>query len=153
MTVKSNKKASIALSFSLFARYSWWTLLLLRFEVLAAVKMSMLVFWAVRPCGLAGSYRDDGGRLFLRNVGNHPQGHTASQPTKSPSTSFVPSSSVVASICFSRLLFAFLCVIFRRSAAVPTVLLPSVSCVWFLQEWAWFVERRAWFVRSTLKML
>jgi hypothetical protein len=28
-----------------------------RFEVLTAVKMSMLVFWVVTSCGLVGRYR------------------------------------------------------------------------------------------------
>jgi hypothetical protein len=29
---------------------------LMRFEVLTAVKMWMLVFWVVTPCGLVGRY-------------------------------------------------------------------------------------------------
>jgi hypothetical protein len=54
-----------------------------RFEALTAVKMSMLVFWVVTPCGLVGRYStnvseeytasifrvEDGGIMFLRNVG------------------------------------------------------------------------------------
>jgi hypothetical protein len=29
----------------------------MKFEVLTAVKMSMLVFWVVMPCGLVGRYK------------------------------------------------------------------------------------------------
>jgi hypothetical protein len=31
--------------------------LIMRFEVLTAVKMSMLVFWVVTPCGLVGRFQ------------------------------------------------------------------------------------------------
>jgi hypothetical protein len=34
---------------------------MMRFEVLAAVKVSMLVFWLVAPCGLVGRYQLFGG--------------------------------------------------------------------------------------------
>jgi hypothetical protein len=33
----------------------------MRFEVLTAVKMSMLLFWIVTPCGLVGRYQGFGG--------------------------------------------------------------------------------------------
>jgi hypothetical protein len=45
-----------------------------RLEVLTAVKMSMLFFWVVTPCGLVGRYS-----MFLRNFGIYLQAHTASQ--------------------------------------------------------------------------
>jgi hypothetical protein len=32
-----------------------------RFEVTTAVKMSMLIFWVVTPCGLVGRYQSFGG--------------------------------------------------------------------------------------------
>jgi hypothetical protein len=37
----------------------------MRFEVLTAVKMSMLVFWVVMPCGLVGKYQRFGGTYCL----------------------------------------------------------------------------------------
>jgi hypothetical protein len=40
----------------------------MRFEVLTEVKMQMLVFWLVTPCGLV-----DGGSMFLRNIGVYVQ--------------------------------------------------------------------------------
>jgi hypothetical protein len=63
-----------------------------RFEVLTAVKMSMLVFWAARPRGLVDKCHaldehgtsifraDDRGSMFLRNVGIYQQVHTAYNP-------------------------------------------------------------------------
>jgi hypothetical protein len=48
-----------------------------RFEVLTAVKMSMLSFWA-SP--------EDGGSTFFRNVGTYLQDHTSSQPKRPKST-------------------------------------------------------------------
>jgi hypothetical protein len=33
----------------------------MRFEVLTAVKISIMVFWVVTPCGLAGTYHRFGG--------------------------------------------------------------------------------------------
>jgi hypothetical protein len=35
--------------------------LFVKFENLAAVKMSMFVFWVVTPCGLVGRYQHFGG--------------------------------------------------------------------------------------------
>jgi hypothetical protein len=35
----------------------------MRFDVVIAVKMSMLVFWVVTPCGLAGRYQRSGGNI------------------------------------------------------------------------------------------
>jgi hypothetical protein len=57
----------------------------LRFEVLTAVKVSVIVFWVVMPCGLVYDYEcsggiyslylhfnpEDGGDMFLQDVGNH----------------------------------------------------------------------------------
>jgi hypothetical protein len=37
----------------------------MRFEVLMAVKMSILVFWVVMPCGLVGRYQHSGGTYCL----------------------------------------------------------------------------------------
>jgi hypothetical protein len=43
------------------------------FEVLTAVKMSMSVFWVVKPCGLVCGYQPfgDGYSMFVRNVGTY----------------------------------------------------------------------------------
>jgi hypothetical protein len=65
----------------------------LRFEVLRAVKMSMLVFGVVTLCGLVGEYRwfernirgfspGGGGSMFLRNVGIYLQVHMTSPSTR-----------------------------------------------------------------------
>jgi hypothetical protein len=47
---------------------------------LAAMKMLIVIFWVVTPCGLVGGYQlfggtypEDGDDTFLRNVGNHIQ--------------------------------------------------------------------------------
>jgi hypothetical protein len=48
-----------------------------RSEVLTAVKISMLVFYVVTPCGY---FPEDGDSMFYRNVGIYLQVHTASQP-------------------------------------------------------------------------
>jgi hypothetical protein len=41
----------------------------MRFEVLRAVKISMLVFWVVMPCGLVGRYQRFGGKYcFILQV-------------------------------------------------------------------------------------
>jgi hypothetical protein len=62
--------------------------------VLMAVKMSMLVLWVITPCGLVGryqrfgaTYREDGGSIFLWNVGIYLQVHTALQPRRTTSPS------------------------------------------------------------------
>jgi hypothetical protein len=67
---------------------------LMRFEVPNAVKISMLVFWVVTPCGLAGRYKhfeeytisnlspEDGDNMFLRNVDLDLQVHTTLLPTR-----------------------------------------------------------------------
>jgi hypothetical protein len=47
----------------------------LRFEVLTAVRMTMLFFWVVTPCS-----PEDGNSMFLRNVGIYLRVYTASQP-------------------------------------------------------------------------
>jgi hypothetical protein len=57
-----------------------------RFEILTAVKMSMLILWVVMSCGLlgfGGTYclhlhftPESGGSMFLRNVGVYLQVHT-----------------------------------------------------------------------------
>jgi hypothetical protein len=36
-----------------------------RFEVLTAMKVSMLVFWVVSPCGLIGRYQSFGGTYCI----------------------------------------------------------------------------------------
>jgi hypothetical protein len=56
----------------------------MRFEVITAVKMSILVLWVVMLCGLVGRYLspEDGGSMFLRNVGIYLQVHTALQPRR-----------------------------------------------------------------------
>jgi hypothetical protein len=36
----------------------------MRFEVLTAVNMSILVFWVVTPCGLSGRYQSFGGKIL-----------------------------------------------------------------------------------------
>jgi hypothetical protein len=61
----------------------------MRFEVLTAVKMPMLVFWVATPCGFLGRYQrfgdiyylshEDGDSMFLRYVGICLQDHTAFQ--------------------------------------------------------------------------
>jgi hypothetical protein len=58
------------------------------FEFFTEVKMMIVVLWVVTPCGLAGGYQRfggtlnpvDGGDRFLRDVSNHIQNYTASQP-------------------------------------------------------------------------
>jgi hypothetical protein len=55
----------------------------MRSEVFMAVKMSMLVFWVVMPCGLVGRYSaEDGGSMFLHEVGIYLQDHTPLQPRR-----------------------------------------------------------------------
>jgi hypothetical protein len=44
----------------------------LRFEVLVVVKMTVLFFWVVTPCGLLGRYSilaEDGDSIILQNIG------------------------------------------------------------------------------------
>jgi hypothetical protein len=64
----------------------------LKFGVLTAVKISIVVFWIVTPCGLQvfTNWRDvsiDWGGTSLWNVGNQIQDHTASQPRRPQSIS------------------------------------------------------------------
>jgi hypothetical protein len=62
----------------------------MRSEVLTVTKTSMVVSWVVTPCGILGTYKrfgetycpEDGGSIFLRNVGIYIQVHTALQPRK-----------------------------------------------------------------------
>jgi hypothetical protein len=69
-----------------------------RFEVLTAVKMSMLFFWVVTPCGLVGRYQRFGETCLIFYL----QVHTASQPRTTTSTShFTFSDSNF--VCTSRL--------------------------------------------------
>jgi hypothetical protein len=64
------------------------------FEVLTAVKISIVVFWVVTPCSLVGGYQLLGGtyrlhiqyEVLIREGGNHLQDHTASQPRRPQST-------------------------------------------------------------------
>jgi hypothetical protein len=48
------------------------------------MKMSMLVFWVVTPCGLVGRYFNskDEESIYLLNVGIYQQVHTALQTQK-----------------------------------------------------------------------
>jgi hypothetical protein len=90
----------------------------LRCKVLKAAKMSIVVLWVVTPCSgyqrLGGTYRfhgpEDGGDTFLRNIGNHLQDYTASQPRKPQSTNSnslwwgtvdeqIPSADLVLTSC------------------------------------------------------
>jgi hypothetical protein len=63
----------------------------MKFEILTAMQMSMLVFRVVTPCVLVGRYfsSEDGGDMFLRNVGIYLQDHTALQPGR-PTATFHP---------------------------------------------------------------
>jgi hypothetical protein len=67
------------------------------FEVLKTVKMMMLVFWVVTPCGLVDRYQhfspEDEGSMFLQNNGLYLHVHTALQPRRP--TSIVNSSGVL----------------------------------------------------------
>jgi hypothetical protein len=56
----------------------------MRFETLTAVKMSILVFWVVTPCGLVDRYQrfGDGGSMLLRNIGIYLRVHVALQPRR-----------------------------------------------------------------------
>jgi hypothetical protein len=61
------------------------------FEFPTAVKMLMLVFWVVMPCGLVGRYQLSPSsalklEMFLRNAGIFLQVHTVSQPRRPIST-------------------------------------------------------------------
>jgi hypothetical protein len=40
----------------------------MRFEVLTGVKMSVLVFWVVTPCGLASTYQRFGGTKCINTA-------------------------------------------------------------------------------------
>lgn len=42
---------------------------LVRSEVLTVVKVPMLVYWVVTPCGTVSRYAEDGGNMSLQNVG------------------------------------------------------------------------------------
>jgi hypothetical protein len=60
---------------------------MLRFEVLTAMKMSVLVFCVVTPCGLVGRYQHSGltlkmETLFLQNVSIDLQVQRALQPRR-----------------------------------------------------------------------
>jgi hypothetical protein len=60
----------------------------MRFEDVTAVKMSMLIFWAVTPCGLEGTvFRRNilppsSDSMFYRNVAMYRQVDTALQPRR-----------------------------------------------------------------------
>jgi hypothetical protein len=70
----------------------------MRYEVLTAVKMAMLVFWVVTSCGLGNRYQrfgetyclhfspEDGDSMFLRNVVIYLHFHTALQTRRPTST-------------------------------------------------------------------
>jgi hypothetical protein len=74
----------------------------------------MLVFWVVTLCGCVGtidnnvseehtaSFRaEDGGSIFLQNVGIYLQVHTALQPRRPTSTSSPPREPQVSSIQYN----------------------------------------------------
>lgn len=65
-----------------------WSLGNLRFS---RAKMLSVVFWLMKPCSLIGSYKNfliSAASIFsvLRNVGNHLQGYTTSQPRRTQYT-------------------------------------------------------------------
>jgi hypothetical protein len=77
----------------------FWTLLQrkgidMRYKVVMAMKMSVLVSWVVTLCGLVGKHRrfggtnhpEDGGGKFLQNVGINLQIHKSLRPRKPIST-------------------------------------------------------------------
>jgi hypothetical protein len=65
--------------------------------------MAILIFWVLTPCRLADRYQslgkkaasilspEDGGRLFLRNVGTYLQAYTALQPIRTLTISVLSS--------------------------------------------------------------
>jgi hypothetical protein len=58
----------------------------------------MLIFMAVKPCGFSGRYpvfgrSEDGGNMFLRNVGSYLQAHKALLPRTPASVSSPPQES------------------------------------------------------------
>jgi hypothetical protein len=55
------------------------------FEFLTAVKMSMLVCWAVTPCGLVRRYQRIEGTYWKQCVGVYLQVYTALQPRRQTS--------------------------------------------------------------------
>jgi hypothetical protein len=68
------------------------TIYLLRCWVLTAVNIPILAFWVVMPSGRVGKYQlseehyvspEDGGSMFLRNVGIFLEVHTVLQPRRS----------------------------------------------------------------------
>jgi hypothetical protein len=54
----------------------------MRFEVLTAVRMTLLFLWVVHQSTLVCSL-EDGDRMFLRNVGINLRVYMASQPVRS----------------------------------------------------------------------
>jgi hypothetical protein len=66
----------------------------MKFEVLATMKILMMIFWIVTPCGLVGRYQrvretyylyfspEDGYSMFRRNVGIDLQVHTVLLPIR-----------------------------------------------------------------------
>lgn len=56
--------------------------LIMRSEDLAAVKLSLLVFWTMTPCGSINFSPEYGGSLFIRNVGIYLQVHTTIKPRR-----------------------------------------------------------------------
>lgn len=70
------------------------------------VKMSVVDFWVITPCGLAGDHQ-----MFWSNTGNHLQDHTVAQPRRPPSTNSTflePKFSVFHSHYITRFLFIYL---------------------------------------------
>jgi hypothetical protein len=71
----------------------------MRFDVFSAVRVQIVVFWVVTLYDIVGGYQsfgriychhlqgndfcsEDGGRMSLRDVGNHLQDHTVLQPKR-----------------------------------------------------------------------
>jgi hypothetical protein len=64
------------------------------------VKMLMLVFWVVTPCGLVSVEHfshENGGSISLRNIGIHMQVHMALQPRR-PASIYLFTLSVVENL-------------------------------------------------------
>jgi hypothetical protein len=66
-----------------------------RFEIFTAVRM-MMFFWVLTPCRLVGKSQrlhlqdfstEEGGSMFLRNVGIYRRVYTASKPRRPTSSS------------------------------------------------------------------
>jgi hypothetical protein len=61
----------------------------MRFDVLKAVKVSVMVFWIIMLCHLVDSYPEDRGDMFLQNSGKHLKHHRVLQSGSPQMTSMV----------------------------------------------------------------